>query len=232
MVVLFENLVIHNEWRVSDRGSISSLSTLLQSITVKPISFIVAKKTLIRHHYLHSLPGGTKLAFGVFIENHLLGAITFGAGPTNVHRLVDGASTGDCLTLSRLWLSDKLPRNSESLVLSAILRALKKYTTLKFIVTYADPSFGHVGTIYQATGWLYTGLSSSTPLYSIGGGNPRHSRSVGQVFGSRSVGYFASHGVDIKLIKQEPKHRYIFFLYPGWKECLTIPILPYPKRQQ
>ena len=137
---------------VQGERSGSTPRAALQSIRVQPIPFAAARQIVVRHHYLHSLPGGTKLAFGTFAEGKLLGAITFGVGPYNAFALVDGACPDDCLALTRLWLSDELPPNSESRVISVCLRYLKKYTTLKFIMTYAGPAQGHVGTIDQATG--------------------------------------------------------------------------------
>jgi hypothetical protein len=157
-------------------GSIPSPA--LQSIHVQPIPFVAARQTVVRHHYLHSLPGGTKLAFGAFVEGKLLGAITFGVRPYYAFSLVDGTCPDNCLTLTRLWLSEKLPPNSESRVISVCLRYPRKYTTLKFIMMYADPTQGHVGTIYQATGWFYTGLSEAIPKFDIGDGIARHSRSL------------------------------------------------------
>jgi hypothetical protein len=129
---------------------------------------VLAKRLLEREHYLHSLPGGTKLAFGAFSGTRLMGALTLGAGPANAYALVNGATPDDCLTLSRLWLSDELPRNSESRFIGIVIRALKRNTGLSFLVSYADPAQGHLGTIYQATGWVYTGLSQATPLYDTG----------------------------------------------------------------
>src|ERR687892_2299441 len=122
----------------------------LQQLLVKPAPFVVARKLLEREHYLHSFPGGTKLAFGAFVVTRLLGALTLGAGPANAYSLVDGATPDDCLTLTRLWLSDELPKNSESRFLGIVIRALRKNTDLKFLVTYTDPAQGHLGTIYQA----------------------------------------------------------------------------------
>jgi hypothetical protein len=115
---------------------------------------VIARRVIEQEHYLHSLPGGTCLAFGVFIAGSLLGAMTFGVGPTNAYSLVGGAKPDDCLTLTRLWLSDALPRNSESRVVGIVLRNLKQHTKVKFLVSYADPAQGHLGIIYQATGWL------------------------------------------------------------------------------
>jgi hypothetical protein len=96
-----------------------------------------------RHHYLHSLPSGTRLSFGVFNDSRLMGTLTLGVGPLNAYSLVDGATPDDCLTLTRLWLSDELPRNSESRFIGVVLRSLKRHTSLKFLVSYDDPAQGH-----------------------------------------------------------------------------------------
>jgi len=212
-------------------GAGSNPSAALQSMRVQPIPILMAKQILERYHYLHSLPGGTDLAFGVFIENSLLGAITLGSGPANAYRLVREAVAKDCLTLTRLWLSDTLPSNSESRVIGVVLRALRKNTNLKFLVSYADSSQGHLGTIYQATGWLYTGLSEAMPLFDIGDGIARHSRSLSHAFGSHSLKHFQAHGVTVKVIPQARKHRYIYFLDQTWSPRLNVKILPYPKKE-
>ena len=174
-------------------GPGSTPRAVLHHLNVLPLLILVAKILFEREHYLHSLPGGTKLAFGVFLERMLLGAVAFGTGPFQAYRLVNGAVPNDCLTLTRLWLSDELPANSESRVIGITLRSLRKYTNLKFVVSYADPSQGHLGTIYQATNWLYTGFSEAMPLYDIGDGKARHSRSLSHAYGSHSIKHFADH---------------------------------------
>ena len=187
----------------------------LHTLQVQPVPFAMAKALIVPHHYLHSLPGGTCLAFGVFLGNRLLGALTLGVGPLNAHSLVEGARPEDCLVLTRLWLSDELPANSETRVLGVVLRSLRRHTKVKFLVSYADPSQGHLGYIYQASNWLYAGLSQATPLYDLGDGQARHSRSLSHAYGTHSVEHFARHGVAVKLVSQEAKHRYIHFLDPA-----------------
>jgi len=215
---------------VHETGAGSSPSTALQSIHVQPIPFVAARKLIEKHHYLHSMPGGTKLAFGVLLNDRLLGAIVFGAGPHNAYKLVDDAIQDDCLTLTRLWLSDELPANSESRVIGVSLRAIKKNTKVKFLVSYADPSQGHMGTIYQATGWLYTGLSEAMPMFDLGDGRLRHSRSLSHAYGSHSIKHFESFGVKVKVVPQSRKHRYLYFLDKSYRTKLTTPVLPYPKK--
>ena len=176
------------------------------------------------------MPGGTQLALGIFSENRLAGTITFGVGPTNIYRLVDDALPADVLTLTRFWLPDDLPKRSESRVLGVVLGYLRRETSVKFVVTYADPSAGHVGTIYQATNWLYTGTSLAMPLLDIGDGIPRHSRSLAHAFGTHSRKYFPSHGIEVRRIPQAAKHRYLYFLDRSGRDRLRVPIFPYPKK--
>jgi hypothetical protein len=207
------------------------LDAIVMGLNIAPISQIDAKEILISNHYLHSFPGGTKLSFGVYLDARLLGALTFGVGPYLGYKLVKDASPDDVVTLTRLWLSDDLPRNSESRVLGFVLRSLRKETSLKFVLAYSDPSAGHLGTIYQATNWLYTGLSSATPLYDIGDGIPHHSRSLAHQLGSHSIRYLTSQGIMVKTVPQMAKHRYIHFLDDSWRTRLLVPVLPYPKKE-
>jgi hypothetical protein len=207
------------------------LDAIVKDLNIAPISQIDAKEILIPNHYLHSFPGGTKLSFGVYLDARLLGALTFGVGPYLGYKLVKDASPDDVVTLTRLWLSDDLPRNSESRVLGFVLRSLRKETSLKFVLAYSDPAAGHLGTIYQATNWLYTGLSSATPLYDIGDGIPHHSRSLAHQLGSHSIRYLTSQGIMVKTVPQMAKHRYIHFLDDSWRTRLLVPVLPYPKKE-
>jgi len=79
------------------------------------------------------------------------------------------------------------------------------------VIAYSDPTFGHLGTIYQATNWLYTGLSSATGLY-VSAMAPAPLASLAHQLGSHSIHYLMSQGINAKIIPQQAKHRYIYFL--------------------
>ena len=51
-------------------GPGSTPRAALQQLQVKLVPVSVAQRLLEREHYLHSLPGGTCLAFGVFIGSN------------------------------------------------------------------------------------------------------------------------------------------------------------------
>jgi hypothetical protein len=129
-------------------------------------------------------------------------------------------------------LSDELPKNSESRVMGILLRLLRRYTNIKFLISYADPALGHVGTIYQASNWIYTGLSSATPQYDLGDGRPRHSRSFAQVFGTHSMRRFAEHNIKVSIVPQGSKHRFVYFIDASRQADLKVMVLPYPKKEK
>lgn len=205
---------------------------LHELLTVVPIPHKFAKRIVERHHYLHSMPGGTEHCFGVIAGRSLAGAVTLGVGPANAYRLMDGAKRSDCVTLSRLWLSDDLPRNSESRVIGFVLRLLRRETDLKFVVSYADPAKGHLGGIYKATNWLYTGLSEPSPMLDFGDGVERHSRSVAHNHGTHSLRFFAERGLKVRKVPHPGKHRYLYLLDPSCRSRLTCSVMAYPKPEE
>lgn len=89
------------------------------------------------------------------------------------------------LSLSRLWLHDTLPRNSETVVIAKALKSVQRrwlevhppvnwnqpYEVRK-IISYADTRF-HTGTIYKAANFRLRGTTKSAPRHTNtrGGGN-------------------------------------------------------------
>ena len=212
-------------------GPGSNPRAALHSLAVRPVPIQAAKSLIVRNHYLRSLPGGTQLAFGVFRDSQMLGALTLGAGPANAYRLIRAATREDCATLTRLWLAESLPKNSESRVLGIVIRALRRHTSLKFLLSYADPTQGHVGTVYQATGWIYIGLSQATPHYNFGDGIARHPRTVGANIGTRSVKRLRNCGIHVGIVPMLGKHRYLYILDTAWRPFLQVPVYPYPVKE-
>lgn len=198
-------------------------------LEVGTIPHVTSRSFFERHHYLHSMPAGTLLCFGAFVNGYLLGALCLGVGPINAHRLVMGAEASDVLTLTRLWLDDALPRNSESRFIGQVIRLLRRHTSVRFLLSYADPAAGHVGYVYQASNWTYTGLSQAQPLLDLGDGVPRHTRTVSSALGTHSVAYLRRHGMQAKTVPRTGKYRYVYFVDRHWRKRLAVPVLPYPK---
>ena len=132
---------------------------LKDSYAVKEIPYKTAMQIVIENHYLHrKCP--CSYAFGLISKEtgEIKGVITYGVPPS--HTLLKGIcgeeEKQNVYELNRLWVADDMPRNSESYLISASIKKLDK----EIIVSFADTSQDHIGYVYQATNFLYTGLSA------------------------------------------------------------------------
>lgn len=120
-------------------------------ITIKECENSTADKLVIKHHYSHK---ATKNRFKSFLVNDGLGVLQLGYGirpslKKKIHPLIE---KGNFCEFDRMWLSDELPKFSESQTIALLISYLKQiYPEIKFIITYADESVGNKGTIYKAT---------------------------------------------------------------------------------
>jgi hypothetical protein len=181
-------------------------------------------------HYLHSMPAVTRQCFGVYLDDSLEGAVVFTSGPRHGYKLLQAAKPQDVSVLARLWLSDALPRNSESRVIGFVLRFLRRSTDWKLLLSYADPAAGHSGTIYQATGWKYLGQTAADSYISLEG-ELIHPRTVYTRFGSNSLAHLRATGIPAMRQSAPGKHRYIYVLDPAWNWRLREIPQPYPREE-
>lgn len=129
----------------------------------------------------------------------------------------------------RLVINDNCPPNSASFLVGRSLRMLPKP---KIIVSYADTAQGHVGYIYQACNFLYTGLSAKRTDWKIKGMEHLHGQTIADKsrgMENRAAYMREKYGDDFYLQERSRKHRYIYFLGCDLKEKLKYEIQPYPK---
>ena len=203
--------------------------SILHSLTVECALAADVRQPITEYHYLHSMPGVVRACFRVRFGDELVGACVLTAGARHAHRLLQGAEPHHVVTLARLWLADELPTNSESRVLGMVLRSLARTGQYKLVVSYADPAVGHLGTIYQASGWTYLGTTEPGRYLQIGGADV-HPRTAHSRYGTNNVGHLRRTGVAATWRVSVPKHRYAYVLAPSWRWRLRGRPQPYPKR--
>jgi hypothetical protein len=187
---------------------------------IKRIPHEQTHEWLLKKHYAHRIPSIT-WAFGLYDANNILqGVCTIGkpASPSLCDGICGKEYSFAVFELNRLCVNEGLPPNTLSYFVS---RCLSFIRTEAIIVSYADSGFNHHGYIYQATNWLYTGITKERT--DIGDEDGTHSRHY-----DKNIDY-ATHR---KL--RTAKHRYVIFLgskkaKKRLREALNYPILPYPK---
>ena len=126
------------------------------------------------------MPKLTKHFLGCFENDELVGVITFGWGTRPMHTiqaLFPELNTKDYFEIGKMCMDDKMPRNSESQLLSLSVKWLKENTNIKYLFTWADGIVGKPGYVYQAANFLYGGFIW-TQIYISDKGEKIHPRSA------------------------------------------------------
>ena len=105
------------------------------------------------------------------------------------------------------------------------------------VVSYADTQQGHIGYVYQATNFIYCGLSAKRTDWKVKGKEHLHGQTIADEFRgvkNRSKAMRDKYGDDFYLSPRPRKHRYVYFVAtkPQKKilhKDLKYPVLNYPK---
>ena len=202
------------------------MGLLVQVIQIQP------KETyqwLLEKHYAKRIPQ-IMHAFGLYVDGALKGVVTYGipASPALCMGICGKEYSDKVLELNRLCLMEN-NKNESSFLVSNSIKLLPKPT---IVVSYADTSQGHVGYVYQATNFLYTGLSANRVDWTIKGLEHKHSKTISDGMTLESIK--EKYGDDFYYTERSRKHRYI--LFHGSKtdkkimrKLLKYNIEPYPK---
>jgi hypothetical protein len=109
--------------------------------------------------------------------------------------------------------------------------ALEGYMIRQIVVSYAEIQQGHVGIVYQATNWLYTGLSAKRTNWTVEGLD-KHCQTLADKYTAAEMR--EKYGDRFSLQDRPRKHRYVFINAKGRRRAellsaLRYPLLPYPK---
>ena len=114
-----------------------------------------------KYHYSNSLPKLNKYFVGFYLKNSLVGLITLGWGTRPLHtiqKLFPSLTTKDYFEIGRMCMTNEMPRNSESQMISQLVKWLKMtHPEIKVLFTWADGMLGKCGYVYQSCSFLYAG---------------------------------------------------------------------------
>ena len=179
---------------------------LKQQYTINKISYAVAMDIVVKNHYLHR-KAPCSFAFGLFDnEGEIKGVIIYGTPSSSSLRsgICGIHEKNNVIELTRLWVCDTVPKNGESYLIGNTLKLVNK----EIIVSYAEIQQGHTGVVYQATNWVYTGLSAKRTNWTIEGDN-RHCQTIADKYNAIEIR--EKYGDRFKLVERPRKHRYVYF---------------------
>lgn len=180
-----------------------------------------AAKYAVKHwHYSKVMPVGKMVKIGIWEDDKFIGCVLFSRGGNpNLHIAYDLKMAEIC-ELTRVALS--VHKTSVTKIIKIALAMLKKSNpNIKLVISFADQNHNHVGKIYQAGNWIYTGEGKSTPQWYYKG-EWRHQRSICSIFNTIK---------GLKLKKQFilDKYKYLMPLDKETRKKIIQLSQPYPK---
>ena len=223
-------------------------------VSVREISSSVAKEIIVKKHYTHAWTA-CRYSLGIFYKTDevnalgdnekLIGCLVYGfpVGARAANSVSDAITKDNILELTRLFVFDGYGSNIESWFVGQTFNWLRENAPhIKALVSYSDPKVGHLGTVYQATNWIYQGNkirpndSWSFKWSEID--EWHHSRTSYVKYGTNDPKIIQTMVTSPFWIKKEPrKHRYVYVLVNGKErkqllKNLKYPSLPYPKANE
>ena len=173
----------------------------------KIINYETARFVCNTYHYAKRTPQIT-VAVGMFVDGVMAGMVSYGIpASSNVLNFCGEQYAKNALELNRLFVHDWSGSNSESWLIGQSFKILESvYPQYFLLISYADTTYDHVGYIYQATNWYYTGKGKGDREYQINGKH-YHRKNVYNEFGTSSIVELQKMGHKVTTESQGDKHR-------------------------
>jgi hypothetical protein len=194
------------------------------TLKVAPCSHEAAKYAVLNWHYSEAMPAGKLAKYGVWEDNAFIGAVIYGKGAAPRLGKSLGLDAVQVCELVRVALHKHDAPVSQ--IVAKSIRLLKADNPdLRIIYSFADPLQNHVGSVYQAGNWIYTG-EAGTDKYQ------RHPK-TGHMIHPRTWRSFTAKEAAIKLqgyelFRPPGKHRYLYPLDKQMRRRIESLRLPYP----
>jgi len=169
-----------------------------------------AKYAVETWHYSRVLPVPPLVKVGAWEREKFIGVVIFSRGANNNLLKPFGLTATEGCELTRIALT-KHDVPVSRVVKLAMKFLIRNSPELRLIVSFADPSEGHHGGIYQAGNWIYTGRQPPTTEYIAPDGKQWHGRMVSKDGRIKVQGkYRQCWRIDQCIPVEKPgKHRYL-----------------------
>jgi hypothetical protein len=196
-------------------------------------SFEAAEYACLYFHYAKAVPV-CQVAYSVFNDDdEWCGVIIYGSGATPHIASPYDKLPGQVVELERVALNGKQGHGTTSKAVSMTLKALQKEAPwIDLVVSYADLDQGHAGTLYQATNWIYQGLTNANQRGAfIINGKKYHPKSVHSKGWKQSLLWLRENidpGAQEFITKG--KHKYLYPMTKQMRKRVEVLSVPYPKK--
>ena len=180
-------------------------------LVLREVSASKVDPLVVKYHYSHK---NTRNRFKSFLINGNQGFMQLGYGirPRMKHTISKQITKDNYCEFDRMWLSDDLPKFSESRTIGLLLSYLKQvYPRIHFMITYADGSVGNTGIIYKATNAFYVG-KVKVDFYLLPSGERVHPVSMWHRHKTRAKAFLEVQYPGYKHVTDGYQYRFLYIL--------------------
>lgn len=198
-------------------------------------SYESSRYACMNFHYAKAVPV-CQYCYSVFNDsNEWCGVIIYGSGATPHIANPYDKIQGQVVELERVALNGKQGHGNTSKAVSMSLKALQKEAPfIDLVVSYADMDQAHLGILYQATNWIYQGLTNANQRGAfIIHGKRYHPKSVHSKGWKQSILWLRENvDPEAKEFITQGKHKYLYPMTKEMRNRVQILSMPYPKRAE
>ena len=193
---------------------------------LKEISKTVAESFFRQYEHLGNCGLGV-WHYGLFENEELLSVVSYGPTSFNPNRsflgVIGKKYSLRIIQLARGGTRYDAKNNIPTSIIKISMREIRKRFGDCIIVAYSDTKWNEVGTVYQASNFLYCGLTNpkGQSNYKING-KKCSGWVVRKRFGTRDIERLRANGIDVEKIPLNQKHMYVYVKAGKLKKRLVI----------
>jgi hypothetical protein len=131
------------------------------------------------------MPAFKLVTMGAWEDDEFIGTVIFGSGACSTYGQKYGLKNNEVCELVRVAMRNH--QTPITRIVKIALKMLKKnFPNIRLVISFADPEHNHLGKIYQAGNWIYTGTGGTTP-YFVANGKIIHTRTITKLFGPKGI---------------------------------------------
>lgn len=200
----------------------------MTQLVVAPAPYEAAVYAVTHWHYSRKMPSSKSVHFGAWEDSRFIGAVIYGRGANHHMAGQYGLRITEVAELTRVAL-DRHQTPVTQIVASTLRQLRAQNPGLRLVVSYADTAQGHLGVIYQAGGWIYTGPATPQKRIRLRG-RLYHKRTVSDRYGRADMPWLRQH-IDPAAVwvPDAPKHQYVMPLDRAMRRRLRGRAVPFPR---
>ena len=170
-----------------------------------------ADRIIIANHYSHKVAPNSFVSLLVLYHGKVSGALQCGYGIRPKIKM-GGVSPEMVRDFDRMWLSDEMPKFSETITLSLFHQYMRAaHPEVKVLISYADTTVGNKGTIYRAANYKEMGRIKAD-FYQLPSGERIHPVSMWHRHKTRAWNFLQKQYEGIKHIRDGYQLRFVYQL--------------------